>query len=209
MDINSLEPNSHKYRQEKVTNKPERLERKRLEKVISGTAIIQKKGLIKRFIETFFVGDTKDVKSYLIFDVLIPSIKETLNSLVNKGTEMILFGDSSRPAAKRSGGTYVSYGSAYKNDRERTPSRQNRMVRKFDDVVFETRGDAEQVIDILMECISLYDQATVADFYDAAGISSDWAEPTDDYGWTDLSSVNIMRIRNGYILDLPKCVKLN
>lgn len=212
MDINNLEPNSHKYRQEKAKVSGELTERHRVEKVISGTATVKKRSLTKRFVETFFAGDMKDVKSYLIFDVMVPAIKETINSLINKGTEMILFGESTRSPSKNriSGGTYVSYGSSFRNEREKlVPSRQNRMLHKFDDICFETIGDANQVVDILTELISLYHQATVGDFYDAAGVTPEWSDSTENYGWTDLTGVRVVRTRAGYIIDLPRCVRLN
>lgn len=211
MDINSLEPNSHKYRQAKVAGQDDQKPvKKKVEKVITGSATIKKRSLLKRFIDTFFNGDAKDVKSYLVFDVLVPSIKETINSLINKGTEMILFGESSRSAKKSpNNGTYVSYGSSYRGERERLPSsKQNRMIRRFDDIRFETRGDAEQVLDILLELISIYNQATVGDFYDAVGITPEWTEDVESYGWTDISSARVSRIRDGYILEMPRCIKL-
>lgn len=211
MDINSLEPNSHKYRREKAMEAAPP-EKKRFEKVISGTATVHKKSLIKRFFEIFFSGDVKDVKSYLLFDVIFPSMKETLCNLVNKGTEMLIYGESSRPVSKKPGGTtYVSYSSSYRQpEREKlAPSRQNRMSHRFDDICFETRGDAEQVVDILVEAVSIYGQVTVGDLYDAAGITPDWTDDVENYGWTDLAGIGIVRIRNGYILDLPKCVRLN
>ena len=158
----------------------------------------------------FFYGDAKDVKSYLIFDVLIPSIKETINSLINKGTEMILFGDASRSSPKKStGSAYVSYGSSYRTERERLPSStRNRMVRRFDDIKFDTRGDAEEVIDVLTELATIYKQVTVGDFYDAVGITPEWTEDVENYGWTDISNVRVTRIRDGYILEMPRCVRL-
>lgn len=212
MDINSLEPNSHKYRQEASKQKQaEQPQKKKIEKVISGKATLQKKSLSRRFIETFFTGDAKDVKSYLIFDVLIPAIKETMSSLITKGAEMMLFGEAtSRSSKSSSGGTYVSYGGQYrKESRERlTPSRQNRMAHRFDDVKFESRADAEQVIDILTEFIDLYGQATIGDFYDAVGITPEWTDDVDVFGWTDIRDVRVSRVRDGYILELPKCIKL-
>ena len=211
MDINNLEPNSHKYRQAKVNATEEKqMPKKKVEKVISGSATVRKRGLWRRFIDIFFNGDAKDVKSYIVFDVLVPSIKETINSIINKGTEMILFGESSRSSKKSSsGGTYVSYGSPYRGDREKLPSsNRNRMVRRFDDIKFETRGDAEQVLDILMELLSVYNQATVGDFYDAVGITPEWTEDVESYGWTDISSARVSRIRDGYILEMPRCIKL-
>ncbi len=213
MDINSLEPNSHKYRQTKAQEKTEDIvPKKHVEKVINGKATVRKRGLGKKFIDIFFNGDITDVKSYLIFDVLVPSIKETINNLINRGTEMILFGEATKSSTTKratSSGTYVSYGSPYRGEREKLPSStRNRMVRRFDDIKFESRGDAEQILDTLAELMDIYHQATVGDLYDAVGITPEWTEDVESYGWTDISGARVTRIRDGYILEMPRCVKL-
>lgn len=212
MDINSLEPNAHRYRQAKIQGeKEETPPKKHVEKVISGNATVRRRSLGRKFIDIFFNGDITDVKSYLIFDVLVPSIKETINSLINKGTEMILFGETTKSVTKKStsSGTYVSYGSPYRGERERLPSsNRNRVLRRFDDIKFENRGDAENVLDTLAELMDIYHQATVGDFYDAVGITNDWTEDVDNYGWTDISGARVSRVRDGYILEMPKCTKL-
>lgn len=212
MDINSLEPNSHKYRQQKASTDVNEAPKRRVERVVSTPGVIKKKGLGRRFIDDFFNGNVKDVKAYLIYDVLIPSIKETINSLINKGTEMILFGESSRPSSNRkatASGTYISYGSTFRSDRERLPSSaRNRLVRKFDDIEFKSRAAAEEALDILTELMDVYHQVTVSDLYDTAQISHEWTEDVEGYGWTDISNVRIIPTREGYVLDMPKCVKL-
>jgi len=214
MDINNLEPNSHKYRQEKAQGAKPVVEKQHIQKVISGTATLHRKSLGRRFIDIFFNGDVKDVKAYLIYDVLFPAIKETVSNLVTKGTEMILFGEASRSSSnkiKTGIGTYVSYGGQYRESRERLmPSRQNRMSHRFDDVKFETRGDAEQVLDVLVDYVERYGQATIGDFYDACGITPEWTDTAEceSYGWKDMRGASVSRIRDGYIVDLPKCTKL-
>ena len=211
MDINSLEPNSHKYRREKAMNGTQPpSEKPPVEKVTSGVVKVQRKGLFRRFVNTFFNGSMKDVKAYLIFDVLVPSIKETLNSMVNKGTEMILFGEATSSSKPKSyNGTYVSYGSVYREDNKRKQSSsRNRTFREYDDIVFEDRRDAEVALDKMLELIDMYGQATVDDLYDAAGIEPVWTEEASSYGWKDLKEARVTRIRGGYILDLPKCIRL-
>ena len=219
MDINSIEPNSNKYRQEKLKEKYEQglsdgagglVPKKKREKVVLGGATIKKKSLTKRFVETFFAGNVTDVKSYLIFDVLFPAIKETIASMITKGSEMILFGEPSHASRKRTGDTtYISYGSSYRNEKERrTPSIQNRMARRFDDIKLDSREDAERIVGALEEIMDIYKQVTIGDLYDAVGITPEWSDRAEEYGWADLNGIHVSRVRDGYILEMPKCIKL-
>ena len=42
----------------------------------------------------------------------------------------------------------------------------------------------------------------MADFYELAGIESEWTD--EKYGWGELSEARVERVRNGYIVALPK-----
>lgn len=75
---------------------------------------------------------------------------------------------------------------------------------KYDDPIFETREDAEKCLDILKELIGTYGCATVADMYEASGVDVDIFYTMNKYGWTNLNHSKIHRVRNGYVIDLPK-----
>jgi len=68
--------------------------------------------------------------------------------------------------------------------------------------VLETRVEAEEVIDNLFELISKYDVATMRDVLSMVGEPHN---PThEDWGWTDLRGARVHRVREGYLLDLPR-----
>lgn len=216
MDINNLEPNSHKYRQEgnkpKTVSSPEAPQKKEdIAKVLSGNAKLRRRGLTKRFADIFFAGDIKDVKTYIFTDVLVPAIKETFRDIWTKGLDMMLWGDTAprKKSSSSSGGTYISYGSSFRSDsKERLPSKQNRLLHRFDDIVLESRADAEELIETLNDRIKRYGEATVGDLYDVLEITPTWADDVEAWGWTDIRSASITRNREGYIVELPPCVKL-
>lgn len=206
--------NSHKSRiressKATVVVKPE--ERK-VEKVISGKATTQKKGLTKRLLEGFLGEDTRSVGEYIIQDVLILAAKRMICDTVGWGgaAEMILFGEKSGKNSRREGsrgGSYTSYGSYYKSTDNRGNDRRDishtaRTRHDFDEVIFETKGDAEEVLFSLSELVVDYGEATVRDFYDFAGITASFTD--EKYGWTDLRGVRIRPMRSGYIIDLPR-----
>jgi len=196
-----------------------KIEDRKLGKVISGTVKRQKQSLGKKFAEIFFEDNTKSVGSYIFHDVLIPAAKSMICDIIGWGgfAEMYLFGGDRRrhsgSGRRDSGRPYINYGSSYRSidrDRDRDPrdrdrryiSRVSRVRHDFDEIVLETRGEAETVLSHLVDLTIDYNQATVADLYDLVGITSNFTD--NKYGWVDLRGVDVIRVRNGYLLDLPR-----
>ena len=214
LDINSFEPNSHKYKQEKAFQDAAKEAQKR-EKVTKGTVSTRKRSLGRRFVDIFFTEDIEDVKTYLVYDVLVPAIKENFADLVNSALGMILFGEATRRsrAGGKGGpnGPKVNY-SGYFGGGQRTeklPSYQrSRVAHNFDDIVFESRGEANLVLDGMLEILnSEAGQVTVADFYDLAGMSTNFTD--NKFGWVDLRTARVKgNPGRGYWIELPKCIAL-
>jgi hypothetical protein len=80
-------------------------------------------------------------------------------------------------------------------------SRLARSQHDFDDIVLDSRVEAEEVIEKLFEVVSRYGAATVADLYELVGLST--AHTDQKWGWTDVRGAGVSRIRGGYLLDLP------
>ncbi len=193
-------------------------EDRKLEKVIKGTVKKQKRGLGKRLAELFIEDDTKTVGGYMFYDVLIPAAKTMICDIIGWGgfAERLLFSDRrsirGRGGDRGRGGSFTSYGSYYRSvdrdprDRDRGGgrdiSRAGRARHDFDEIVLETRGEAEEVLSHLVDLTVDYGQATVADLYDLVGIQSSYTD--NKYGWTDLRSSSVNRVRDGYLLNLPR-----
>lgn len=180
--------------------------------VIKGKVLRQKKSLGKKFSETFLEDDTKTVGSYIFYDILIPAFKAMISDMVGGGVEMLLFGDARARRAShnmRRDGTRssVNYG-VYSRDGGQ-PTRQtrefnktNRARHEFDEIILESRGEAEMVLSNLVDLVVDYGQATVADLYDMVDIESTFTD--QKYGWMDLSGAGVIRSRRGYLLNLPR-----
>lgn len=202
IDISSLKPNSHKSKEEA---------KKKLEKVVSGKVVSREKPLSAKFAEVFLSDDVKSVKGYVIFDVLIPAIKNALSEMITGGINMILFGES-RSSYSRKDPNYTSYGSyrtTYKygsssNVRD-TYDRRERY--DYRDIILESKAEAQHVIDTLVDMIEDFGQATVADLYDAVGITSDYTD--NKWGWVNLKEAYTRRVREGYLLVLPKATLID
>ena len=173
---------------------------KRVEKVIQGNVRTRKKPMSKRMRDVFISEDAETIRSYILMDVIVPEIKEIIMETVN----VILFGGS-KPTPKKKNTTYVSY-SSYSSPSHKAQQKQiekRNSVRDLNDVIFESRGEAEEVLSSLVDIVNDYEIATVADFYDLVGITGSFTD--NKYGWDNFQGVNVSRARGGgYIINLPR-----
>lgn len=204
MDIDNLKPNSHasKAPQTKPTNAPAE---KKVEKVVKGK-VKTKKNEIRKFTDIFVAEDVSNVKSYLVMDVLIPAAKKLVSDVVRDGIDMLLYGEAHRRSSSGpSTASYVNYNSVS----TRRPSTTVRSAARynFDDIIIESRGEAEEVLTRMEELLATYGMVSVADLYDLVGITCDYTD--NKYGWMDLRGADLDRTRDGYRLVLPRVVPLN
>ena len=173
---------------------------KRVEKVIQGNVRTRKRSMGKRMRDIFISEDAETIRSYILLDVIVPEIKEIIMETVN----VILFGGT-KPTPKKKGQTYVSYSSysspSYKNSQKQIEKRNT--VNDLNDVIFESRGEAEEVLSSLVDIVNDYEIATVADFYDLVGITGSFTD--NKYGWPNFQGVTVSRARGGgYVINLPR-----
>lgn len=201
--------NRHK---DKEDAKPEAKKetKEKVEKVVEGEAIRRKKSLGTRLKETFFGGDTRGVWGYVGEEVLIPAAKDMIADAVSQGIERMIYGEA-KSSSRRTGrrpdgkGPYISYD---RYSRKKSASRRSdisqraRASHDFDEIILASRVEADEVIDRLFDLVSKYETATVADLYDLVGITGNYTD--DKWGWVDLRGADVRRVRNGYLLDLPR-----
>ena len=174
--------NSDKARQEQQSEK-------KVEAVITGAAKTRKKGEMQKFADVFIAEDANNVTT---------------------GIDMILYGEAGR-SKKNGTASKVSYRNYYEqgSDRVRAGSVGNRRnTPDYDDILFDTRGDAEAVLDAMNDIISQYGTVSVSDFYDLARVPND-NFTMNRYGWTNIGGATAVRVRDGYILKLPRAIPLN
>ena len=180
---------------------------KKLEKVVSGEAKTRKKSEVKKLANIFVPEDVENVKSYILIDVIVPGIKNAIADAVS----IMLFGEAGRLGGRNNKGSRASYQRYYDDRRDdRRDYGRPRAVSGFDydDIVFDTRGDADLVLDQMESAINQYSLVSVADLYDLAGITCR-SYTANKYGWTDLRGAKVVRVRDGYILELPRTVQIN
>ena len=189
--------NSHKAREE--------VAEKKVEKVVSGKTSTKKKSGIRKLSDTFLSEDVSNVKSYIFAEVLLPAAKKLVSDIVTNGTNMLLYGEIKN---KKGNSSKVSY-SRYYDDRSRdyrSPVVRNNF--DYDEIIFETRGDAEAVLDAMYDILNQYKVVSVAELYDLASITTH-NYTCNNYGWIDLRGSSVVRVRDGYILKLPRALAID
>ena len=140
----------------------------------------------------------------------MPPAKNMLADTVTNGINMILFGHTTGSRTRRDEQrSYVSYNNYYRDDPRRRPTQtqRNRARHNFDDIILESRGEAEEVLSHLVDLTEDYGMASVADMYDLVGITSNFTD--NKYGWDNLSMARVVRVRDGYLLELPRPIVLD
>lgn len=219
---NEFPPNSHSERETR-RDRPakEPAEKKDVKRVTRSKATLRKKPLRKRFVETFTGDGQKGVMEYVLLDVLIPGFKDIVADASTTAIERTLFGDVSERRSRRGrgGGGYTSYnrmGSARPrerrdrdDDRRPSSSRRDRAPRgtEHPEIILDTRVEADEVIDSLFELVSKYEVATMRDLLSLVGEPHNYTD--EDWGWTDLRGARIHKVRDGYLLDLPRAEALD
>lgn len=199
-------PNSYKSREAPADDK-------KVESVVEGRVTRRKKSPGKRFGELFFTGDTDTVTRYVLLDVLLPAVKDMIYDGFSTLLDQKLFGETRggtrrpgrRPGSSGGSSNYVSYNRYNTREREDPRprmSQQARATHSFDEVVLDTRIDAENVLNKLEDLITRYDAASVSDLYNLINETSSHAD--EKWGWTDIRDAAVHRTRGGYLLDLPK-----
>lgn len=196
-------PNSHKFREEQKQKEAAPVE-KRVQKVVK-TPVKTKKNEVRKFADIFISEDISNVKNYIFMDVLVPAIKKAIYDIVTNGVDMFLYGSTGKNKPTTSG-SKVSYRSYYdqKNNSSYRGSENTKSHNGFeyDDIIFDNRGEAEAVKQQMQAAIGRYGFVTIADLYDMVDLPAPYT--SQKYGWSELSNVETVRVRDGYMLKLPR-----
>lgn len=206
--MEDYKPNSHAYKEDQKSQNSD-VPQKKFEKVVTGKVRTKKKSEANKLLDIFLPEDITSVKSYILYDILVPAVKRFLSDSV----DAILYPGGDGPRRKTTA-SKVSYAGYYRSERDRRvdPPSRVRSGFDYDDIVFESRGDAEAVLTAMQDAIERYGMVSVADLYDIAEVSTtNYA--ANKYGWTDIRDIctaESVRLRDGgYILKLPRAMPLN
>lgn len=198
--------NSNKSKTEAV----KQAEEKRVEKVVTGKVVTKKKSGFSKFAGEFISEDAKNIKSYVIGDVLIPAFKKAISDIITDGIDIILYGGNGRSRSGRSNADRVSYRSYYDDRRPSdrlTTSRYSSNSYSYDDIILDSRGEAEEVLARMDELMNTYGLVRVADLKDLVGITGSYTD--NKYGWTNIRNAEIVHVRDGWMIKMPRAVAID
>lgn len=198
--------NSNKSKTEAV----KQAEEKRVEKVVTGKVVTKKKSGLSKFAGEFISEDAKNIKSYVIGDVLIPAFKKAISDIITDGIDIILYGGNGRSRSGRSNADRVSYRSYYDDRRPSdrlTTSRYSSNSYSYDDIILDSRGEAEEVLARMDELMDTYGLVRVADLKDLVGITGSYTD--NKYGWTNIRNAEIVHVRDGWMIKMPRAVAID
>lgn len=217
--------NSHKrVRTEEVrtkTTEKKVIEPTKVERVVTNDVIVRKKGLGKRFTETFIGGDARNVWEYVVLDVLIPAARDMIVDAGQEALHRMVYGEGRGGSGRRSRSRYdspfgggVNYQSRYDSSNrnsgarreERSGNRRARYNQDMDEIIVESRAEAYEVLDQMQILIDKYDVCRLSEFYEMVGVTGRFTD--EKFGWTDLGDARPVHTRNGYALNLPRPVEL-
>ena len=198
------------------TNQQTPVAQGKAEKVIKGTARLEKPSMAKKMVNFLFSDKIDSVMNYLAYYILGPSLKDLIFKMGTGALQMALFGGNS----VQSQGSYVP-GYGYQPARrdpipynnlsnpgygyaQPTPSIVGQRM-SLTDISFDTKDDAYTVLDRMSRDVGRYGKVRVADFYNYSGISGqegNWA--LQGNGWYTLGDAHpVMRTDGRWIIQFP------
>lgn len=175
--------------------------------VVKGQVITKKKSMIARFAQSLIGDSISSIGQRMLDEVVIPGVRDTI---INAA--YTIFGGSpnqSRPYVSSPAGkiNYSNITNPTKASMGVTPVVPQKHTYEYDSLIFSTRGDAEAVLNGLAQTIYEYGMAKVSDLFEFAQVSFD--HTALKYGWTDISTARVVRVRDGWTINLPKAMPID
>ena len=207
--MQDVKPNSHKFKEDqKQLPDPEK---KEIKKVVKAPVKVKKKGVLSTAVDQFVQEDLTNIKTYIVTDVIIPTIKNTIWDAFTNSLDMILYGGNGRDKKNGPGSSRASYVSYNKYSNPRDTRRSNDEPRRsrydFSNIEFTSKVDAEEVLRQMDAIMDEYRLVTVSDFYDLVGESGEYTDAK--YGWQNIRNARVVRGRQGYYIELPKPIPID
>lgn len=200
-------PNSHKYKEQQKNAAPED---KQIQKVVKTPAKI-KTNEARKIADIFISEDITNVKNYIFMDVIVPAVKKAIYDVVTNGIDMFLYGGTGKNRSGSSNGSKVSYRNYYERKDgggyRGSENNVNRNAFDYDDIVFDNRGEAEAALQQMKDIIDRYGMVTVSDLYEMAYQTAPYT--AQKYGWINVNGTEVIRVRDGYKLKLPKAAPID
>lgn len=195
--------NSDRAQSQNAADSSKHLTDKHVSQVTSGNVTRMERSLVDKAREFFGLDELHSFRDYVS---CLSDITNRIYSAVD-----ILLGNKRGSSGYSTPGAKIAYSQQYQpqqnngNARQRTASNYS-----YDDLLFDTRGDAEITLAKMWELLETYKAVSIADMFDLAGVTSPNGYIDNKYGWTEqtLSGARVIHVRDGFMLDLPRAEQL-
>lgn len=187
-------------------NKQEKQAPKNVQPVVKkGSAKVRKRSFGEKFADVMFAMDIKDAVVGTVKEILVPAAKDMFVDAVDGAVNRLVYEDSDRRRRNKHGD--IEYNSIYSRRKRENVDEKPRPRNFIRDLEFDTRSDALEVLENLKDLLDEYQVVSVMDLYSSSGLKTD---PTQDkWGWYDLDEAEVIRTREGWVLNLPKPQRLD
>ena len=193
------------------------------EKKIKGTPCKKaKKSGWQLFKESFIADEIGDLKEYIVKDLVVPMIKDSICDGISNTLSMMLYGEK-RNYRRRdsyydrspSGVRYYNYSSqsysSRRREREREREREERRYAtpaSFDMAVARNMEDAKDILEELEDIFEDYGSVSIAQYHEACELPMTAEE--HNWGWYSLVDVRLKedRATGEVLIWMPKAVSL-
>ena len=173
-------------------------------KIIKGNAKVTEeqevpKSKLQEFMGMLFAeNDLKSIVSYAVKDAIIPAFKKGASEAIKGSVDMIFYGHGGAPSSGRV--QKIEYSSRF--DSGRTSSSLPAPRPKFGSLVLDSREDCEVLLRNMQFIIDRVGVVRVLEMYDMAGYHTDMYT-ANKFGWSNISTAEIVRVPDGWELRMP------
>lgn len=183
-------------------------------KTIKGKATKKELTFGEKLKRSFVKEDIRDVRDYIVFDVLIPNAKRSILDMIigaasqtlgiNVRTNRGMGGYSDNSIVDMGNRPFKNYAAARQTNSLRRANDLRYDRYRVTDVIFEYKEDALGLLEQMMDICDQYGWFSVFDFYDRAGITDGNDYTNRNYGWYNVDGVDVVYDGSGYIINLPQ-----
>lgn len=173
------------------------------ESVVTAPAAVRKKNAMEKLGDIFTKQDASRVKEYILGEIIIPKTKQLVDEMVMYVKDVLIYGEYRGGNKAQSGAARVSYRQYYQGSGSRPSAVQSTQdAISYDEILFKSCGDAQLVLTTMHDILDHYRNVKVSDMFDLANLPCE--HTLNKYGWIDLKGAEVVAIKEGYVIKLPR-----
>lgn len=187
----------------------------KVEQITSAAGVQRKKSVSRRIAENFTGADASSVGQHVLFDVILPRVKDLIFDVGESALRRALFGDGAKGIASRGSSVrgYTPYNTIATSATPKVMPQNNKPMvwasDEFGEIIVPSRGEAAEVMDKMGNLIETYGMASVSDLKAAVGLTGSFTD--EKFGWITMGGTDVRRVggnQPGYLLIFPRAEEL-